>query len=127
MITLTRRKPEPVTKPGKTSRKVRGLNPLAPDDAALLTAVSDPKWMLNGLRNRDLVGMLYTTATEDAKEGRRRSSRVTRLLRLLRAHGLIERIPKTHRYQVNPEVRVKIQAVLACRNANPDELVSKVA
>jgi hypothetical protein len=124
---LTCRVLEPANKPGQTPRHVRGLNPLAPADAALLTAVADPKWMVNGLRNRDLVAMLYSTTTEDAQECRRRSSRVTRLLRLLRAHGLLEKIPKSHRYQVSPEARVKIQALLACRNANPDALVSKVA
>ena len=125
---LTLRVPELATKPGKTPRKVRGLNPLAPADAALLTAVSDPKWMLNGLRNRDLVAMLYTSTTEDAKESRRRSSRVTRLLRLLRAHGLIEKIPNTHRYQVNPEGRVRTENAFGVpQRANPDELVSKVA
>jgi hypothetical protein len=124
---LTCRVLEPAIKPGQTPRHVRGLNPLAASDAALLTAVADPKWMINGLRNRDLVAMLYSTRAEDAKESRRRSSRVTRLLRLLRAHGLLEKIPKAHRYQVSPEARVKIQALLACRNANPDALVSKVA
>jgi hypothetical protein len=127
---LTRRVPEPASKSGKAARpvrQVRGLNPLATEDAALLTAISDPKWMVNGLRNRDLVAMLYSTETQDAKERRRRSSRITRLLRLLRAHGLLEKIPKTHRYQVIPEARTNIQALLACRNANPDKLTSNAA
>jgi hypothetical protein len=124
---LTRRVAEASSKPGKAPRHVRGMNPLAPEDAALLTAVSDPKWMLNGLRNRDLVAMLYPTPTADDKECRRRSSRITRLLRLLRAHGLLEKIPKTHRYQIPPEARIKIQALLACRNANPDELTTCAA
>jgi hypothetical protein len=124
---LTCRVQEPASKPGQTPRYVRGLNPLATADAALLTAIADPQWMVNGLRNRDVVAMLYKTPTVDAQESRRRSSRVTRLLRLLRAHGLLEKIPNTHRYQVNLEARVKIQALLACRNASPDELVGKVA
>lgn len=124
---LTRRVAEPANRPGKTPRQVRGLNPLAREDAALLTAIADPKWMINGIRNRDLVAMLYTTPTDDDLESRRRSSRVTRLLRLLRAHRLLEKTPKTHRYQVSQDARPKIQALLACRNANPDELVTKVA
>ena len=126
---LTQRVPEPATAPGKATRHVRGLNPLAKEDAALLTAISDPKWMVNGLRNRDLVALLYTTPSEDedAKERRRRSSRVTRLLRLLRAHGLLEKIPRTHRYQVPADARTRIQALLACRNANPDDLTTKAA
>src|SRR5229473_417228 len=121
---LTRRVPEPSSKSGKPARKVRGLNPLAAADAALLTAISDPKWMVNGLRNRDLVAELYNTETKDTKERRRRSAHVTRLLRLLRAHRLLEKISGTHRYQISPEARIKIQALLACRNANPDELTT---
>jgi hypothetical protein len=89
-----------------------------------LTAISDPKWMIKGLRNRDLVSMLYSTEAEDPQERRRRSNRVTRLLRLLRAHGLLEKVPQSHRYQVSTDARTRIQALLACRNANPDQLIT---
>src|SRR5207253_10956135 len=68
------------------------LNPLAKGDADLLTAIADPKWMINDLRNRDLVAALYHTETADVQERRRRSAQVTRQLRLLRAHGLLEKI-----------------------------------
>ena len=124
---LTRRVSEASSKSGKPPRRVRGLNPLAREDASLLTAISDPKWMLNGVRNRDLLATLYPTPPTDDKEHRRRSSRVTRLLRLLRAHGLLEKIPKTHRYQIPLEARTKIQMLLACRNANPDKLTTNAA
>jgi len=124
---LTCRVPEPSSKPGKKPRQVRGLNPLSTEDAALLTAISDPNWMIKGLRNRDLVSMLYSTDAEDPQERRRRSNRVTRLLRLLRAHGLLEKIPRSHRYEVSPEARTRIQALLACRNANPDQLITNAA
>lgn len=124
---LTRRAPEPTRAPRQALRYMRGLNPLATADAELLTAISDPKWLIQGLRNRDLVSALYPSATDDAQERRRRSARVTRLLRLLRAHALLEKTPGSHRYQVGFEARIKIQALLACRNANPDELVSNAA
>ena len=92
-----------VTEPGKKPvRKVRALNPLSAEDGALLRAISDPQWMVNGLRNRDLVAVLYTTSTDDPAERRRRSGKVTRLLRLLRGHGLLQKVPKTHRYRVTP-------------------------
>jgi hypothetical protein len=111
----------------KPVRYVRGLNPLAAADAALLTAISDPQWMLKGLRNRDLVAALFAAPTDDARERRRRSAHVTRLFRLLRAHGLVEKNAGTHGYQVGAEARLRIQALLACRNANPDELTTKAA
>ena len=103
------------------------IEPLAAADAQLLTAISDPKWLVHGLRNRDLVAALYPTNTPDALEKRRRSARVTRLLRLLRGHGLLDKIPGTHRYQVGAHARIQIQALLACRNANPDKLVTNAA
>jgi hypothetical protein len=125
---LTRRVPEPSRGSTRAARHVRGLNPLAEADAALLTAISDPKWLItHGLRNRDLVATLYPAASADPTECRRRSARVTRLLRLLRGHGLLEKIAGTHRYQVGTDARTRIQALLACRNANPDQLVRNAA
>ena len=121
---LCRRVPEPGPKP---ARKVRALNPWAAADAALLTAVSDPRWMVNGLRNRDLVQALYAEPAREPVEQRRRSARVTRLLRLLRAHGLVQKVPRTHRYQVSAEARTKILALLAAGNANPDTLTAPAA
>jgi hypothetical protein len=110
-----------------SQRQVRALNPLAADDAALLTAISDPKWMVNGLRNRDLVAALYAKASTDPAERRRRSARVTRLLRLLRSHHLLQKVPRTHRYQVTAQARTTILALLAARNANPEKLTTTAA
>ena len=117
-----------VTEPGqKSPRKVRALNPLAADDAALLRAISDPKWMVNGLRNRDLVPLLYGTPSDDPAERRRRSACMTRLLRLLRAHGLLQKVPHTHRYQVSTQARTTTLALLAAADANPDKLTTTAA
>ncbi len=116
------------TEPGKKSpRKVRALNPLAPDDMALLRAISDPKWMVNGLRNRDLVAALYPKASDDPAEKRRRSGKVTRLLRILRGHSLLQKVPRTHRYQVSAQARTTILALLAVADANPDKLTGDAA
>lgn len=113
-----------VAAPGKAARRMRALNPLEPSDAALLTAISDPKWMINGLRNRDVVAALYPQATEDDTQRRRRSAQVTRLIRLLRGHGLLHKVSKTHRYQVPAEARTIIVALLAARDANPQKLTA---
>lgn len=113
-----------VAAPGRSGRKVRALNPLDATDAALLTAISDPRWMVNGLRNRDVVAVLYPTATADGTEKRRRSARVTRLIRILRGHGLLHKVSTTHRYQVRAEARTTIVALLAAHDANPEQLTS---
>jgi hypothetical protein len=116
-----------VAEPGASGRMVRALNPLAADDAALLTVVSDPKWQVNGLRNRDVAEALYGPAPADPAERKRRSARVSRLLRLLRAHGILKKVPKTHRYLMCAPARAAVLAVLAARNANPEELTRPAA
>lgn len=115
--------------PGKNpqQRRVRALNPLAQEDAVLLEAILDPKFAVNGLRNRDLVGMLYAGPTTDPQEQRRRSSRGTRLLRLLRAHRLLQKVPKTQRYQLSADARKRITAVVAARKANTEALAANAA
>jgi len=115
--------------PGKNpqQRRVRALNPLSPEDAGLLEAILDPKFVVNGLRNRDLVQMLYPTPATDPQEKRWRSARVTRLIRLLRAHGLLQKIPKSNRYQLSTDARTRITAVLAARNANAETLTANAA
>jgi hypothetical protein len=108
-------------------RKVRALNPLAAEDAALLIAVLDPKFTVNGLRNRDLVALLYNMPAPTPDERHRRSARVTRQIRMLRGHGVLDKIPKTHRYLVTETGRKAPIALLAARNANADFLITNAA
>ena len=112
---------------GKQGRKLRGLNPLAAEDAALLSAVSDPKWGLNGLRNRDLAAALFGDPPTDPEERKRQSAKVGRLIRLLRAHGILKKVPKTHRYQVCAKSRDGLLAILAAASANPEKLTNLAA
>jgi hypothetical protein len=89
-----------------------------------LTAISDPKWLVNGLRHRDLAAVLYPTATTDRKGKRRRSAQVARLFRLLRAHGLLHKDSRTHRNQVPAQARTTIAAPLAAREAHAANLIA---
>lgn len=114
----------PTTWKGK---RVRALQPFAPGDTALLEAVNRGEFALNGLRNRDLRRLLYGDETDlSAEEIRRRAGRVTRQLRLLRAHGLIKKVPHTHRYQVTACGRETISAILTARRT-PVEALAKAA
>jgi hypothetical protein len=99
-------------------RRVRALNPLAAEDAQLLEAVNRGEFAINGFRNHDLRVLLFGEPAADATERRRQSAAVTRRLRLLRAHGLIHKVPKTHRYQLSPHGREIINALLAARQAS---------
>jgi len=103
-------------------RRVRGLNPLGAGDGALLEAVSRHEFLINGLRNRDLRGLLYQGAAGSAAEARRQSAVVTRQLRLLRGHGLIHKVPRTHRYVVSEAGRRALTALLAARGASVEAL-----
>ena len=105
-------------------RCVRALNPLAPADVELLEAINRGEFLLNGFRNRDLRSLLFAGAEATTpEEAKRQAAKVTRLLRLLRAHGLITKVPKTHRYQVSAEGRKKVTALLAARQANAEKLL----
>jgi hypothetical protein len=108
-------------------RRVRALNPLAPPDAALLEAVSRHEFLINGLRNRDLRRLLYGAHEVAEAERRRQAAAVTRQLRLLRGHGLIHKVPKTHRYVVSDNGRRAITALLAARNASVEALTGSAA
>lgn len=118
---LTERLSRPVEWHG---RRVRALQPLAAADTALLAAVGRGEFLVNGFRNRDLRSLLYADATTDATEQRRRSAAVTRQLRLLRAHGVIQKVAPTHRYQVTEYGRTVIAALAAARAASVKELTA---
>jgi hypothetical protein len=105
-------------------RTVRALNPLAPADVELLEAINRGEFVLNGFRNRDLRALLFGDAAEaTVEEVKRQAAKVTRLLGLLRAHGVITKIPSTHRYQVSVGGRRKVAALLAARQANTEQLL----
>jgi hypothetical protein len=104
--------------------RVRGLNPLAAHDGALLQAVSRGEFTISGFRNRDLRALLYPVQTTDPGESRRRCGAVTRKLRLLRAHGLIHKVPRTHRYMVSDKGRTAITALLTARAADTAKLAA---
>ncbi len=88
------------------------------DDARLLEAVSRGEFALTGFRNRDLRTLLHGNATTSKKEQRRQAGAITRKLRLLRAHGLIRKIARTHRYQLSDKGRATIMALMTARQAN---------
>ncbi|MCK4343590.1 MAG: hypothetical protein KAY37_17900 [Phycisphaerae bacterium] len=65
--------------------------------------------------------VLFGAAATD-EQRRRQAARVTRKLALLRAHGLIRKVPKSHRYLLTSAGQTAIPALLATRNATLDQL-----
>jgi hypothetical protein len=117
--TLTESLSQPVVRQG---RRARGLNLLGSADARLLQVVADGKFLIHGFRNKDLQEMLFATPAPSPEEKRRRSGQVTRKLWLLRAHGLIRKVPGTHRYMVSSRGRQVITALQAAREADVTKL-----
>jgi hypothetical protein len=105
------------------NQRVRALHPFSAEDHALLEAVNRGEFALNGLRNRDLQALLFKPdASRSPAEKRRRSARVSRQLRMLRAHGLIQKVPRTHRYQVTTNGRLIITALLTADRTSLSQL-----
>jgi DNA-binding PadR family transcriptional regulator len=108
-------------------RRVRALNPFGAEDGKLLAAVCRGEFALQGFRNQDLRPLLFTAAATTPTEARRQSSAVHRRLRLLRAHGLIHKIPKTHRYQLTDQGRTTLVALLHAQQASTQQLLALAA
>lgn len=83
----------------RDGRPFRGLNPWNEQDFKLLTFLVQGEWAANGFRNKALCKHLDPKADHlCAQERKRLSAKATRLIGLLRAHALVRKVPKEHRY-----------------------------
>jgi hypothetical protein len=115
----------PLCKPTRyRGRSVRALNPLAEPDARLLETINRGEFAINGFRNRDLQAWLYSSPAQTLAERRRRSARTSRQLRMLRAHHLIRKVSKSHRYQLTEFGRSAVTALLTARQADTAKLAA---
>lgn len=113
----------PITLP--TGRRVRALRLHDPDDLALLDVIARGEFAISGFRNRDLRRHLFPNATEPDRP--RLSARTSRLLAILRAHGVIHRVQKTNRYRLTTRGHRLTAALFAARNANINQLIQQAA
>lgn len=103
----------------------RALQPFSPEDHALFSALASGEFTVNGLRNRDLLAKLHP-GRHGIDQRRRLSARMTRKLRLLRAHGMIRKVPRSHRYMVTDKGRQILSAFLHAYQASINDL-AKIA
>ena len=92
-------------------RRVRALRPFA-EDHPLLEAINRGDFLVTGFRNRDLQAILYPEPADSPREKRRRSAAISRKLRMLRAHKIIHKKGNTRAYQVAPQARTTLVAIL---------------
>jgi DNA-binding transcriptional ArsR family regulator len=113
-------------------RRYRAVRPFDPAEVRLLETVTRGEYEIAGFRNRDLRVALYggslTSADDETAEAaatrRRDAGRVSRQLAMLRAHGLIKKVPRTHRYRLTDNGRIAIAAILAARKVTPQQLAA---
>lgn len=82
----------------------------------MFLAVLRGEHRLSGFRNQDVARQLYPNPATDAGERRRRCARVTRLIQLLRAHGLAAKIPRSRRYRVTAKGEALMSAAIYIRH-----------
>jgi hypothetical protein len=107
-------------------QRYRALNPWTDEDGALLEAINRGEFRLNGLRNRDLRKLLHSKAT-NKKLRLRQAAAITRRLALLRAHGILQKVSDTHRYQLTKTGQRIVTALLAARHCDVDQLTKMAA
>lgn len=122
MAQLVDRVARPVTHRGY---RVRALRIADPGDTALFQAIARGEFAIAGFRNRDLRVLLHPSSSAwSPREVRKCSARISRQLRLLRAHGIIRKVPKTHRYLLTDRGRTLTTALAAMRAANVKQLLA---
>ena len=84
----------------RQGRPYRGLRPIEPDEIRMFTALLEGRFQLQGFRNKDIRKILFPRAARNAQERKAAAGRVTRWLRLLRAHGLIRKVSGTFYYRI---------------------------
>ena len=83
----------------KKGRRFRALDPTG-KDRELLQAISDPAFRISGLTNKMLREKFSGTLFGGKRTEKQLSAKISRHLSLLRAHGLIRKLPRQHRYQL---------------------------
>lgn len=104
-------------------RRHRALPPLDPEEVRLFQAVSRAEFLMTGFRNQD-IRLTLCGVQQDLRQWRRDAGRISRKLALLRAHGLIKNIPRTHRYLLTETGAKAIAAILAARQASLAQLAA---
>jgi len=108
--------------------RVRALRVGDPDDLKLLQVIARGEFSISGFRNRDLRRLLYPSRSNVSDAERRRlSARISRLLRLLRAHGIVHKVPKANVYRLSPAGRLLTSGLFAARAASLKQLLREAA
>ena len=109
----------------KEGRRYRALRPFG-EDQTLLQAINRAEWTLTGFRNADLRRVLFPKS-RGCQQRKKNAAAVSRKLAMLRAYGLIRRVPKRHLYHITAKGRAAVTALLAAQEANIEDLTKMAA
>jgi len=105
-------------------RIVRGLEVTGKDRSALM-AIADPAFAVQGITNKAIREKLKAQLTGMTEK--QASAKVSRLLRLLRDHGLIRKRPRQRRYVLTTRGATLTTTLAAALRASTEELMKMAA
>jgi hypothetical protein len=116
---------DPVTRRvTQAGQSYRALRPISPEDAALFAAILRGEHLMEGFTNAAVQAGLFSRPPADRGAARRRSRYVTHRLKLLRKHGLIQKIPGRRRYKITPKGSLVMSLSHLIRHADQTKLAA---
>lgn len=107
-------------------RPVRPLRPWSDDDNKLLSAISHGEFNINGFRNRDILAFVFP-GDHDLPLKKRLSARISHRFRILRAHGIIQKVQRTNRYVLTTKGRDIVTSIIQVQHISLSKLMDLAA
>lgn len=112
----------------RRGKRYRGLNPWQKQDYTMLLFLVRGENAISGFRNKDLRKWLYPASERlGEQEQKKYSGRTTRLIKLLRVHGLVKKVARENRYMLTAKGRNFASAVLTASAVDIKELTEMAA
>ena len=107
------------------SQRYAAFNPMTQEVCNLFMAVMEGGNYINGFSNKTIRPKLYPQSESNEIEKRKAVGRTTRLLRKLRAHKLIAKIPRSFRYKVTRKgIRIMAAALKIKKKEIPQIMIT---
>ena len=102
-------------------KNITGFNVWSPDVVRIMETVCDGRYVINGFRNKDISRSIFP----EVKDAKKRSSKTSRLLKKLRQHDLIKKVPRSRRYHVTSKGRRIMGTLIELRHREYPPLAAK--
>ena len=109
----------------KDTKRIRGLDPLN-KDRAILEAIANGQFIINGFRNRNVREIIFPNL-KTKEEIRKHSAKIGRLFRILRTHGVIKKVPRTHHYLLTEKGTKLVSALKTIHESKVCDMINSAA